>query len=148
MIKKSLLTNVFYFFNIVAKMTKRIHSVQNDQKIIDALKKLPNCIYDKKHDLKLYLNNNKSRSNETRFEHISKKYHELRVRDIESIPEGINNYIEYVKNKHLKDTYSYLISRQGKDKGFIKVDILVDKFDKKKGYIKTIYVSYRWKKKR
>ena len=129
-------------------MTKRIHSVQNDQKIIDALKKLPNCIYDKKHDLKLYLNNNKSRSNETRFEHISKKYHELRVRDIKSIPEGINNYIEYVKNKHLKDTYSYLISRQGKDKGFIKVDILIDKFDKKKGYIKTIYVSYRWKKKR
>ena len=129
-------------------MTKKIHSVQHNRKIIEALKKLPPRIYDKKRDLTLYLNNNRARSNETRFEHISKKYHELKVRDIESVPEGINNYVEFVKNKHLKDTYSYLISRKGKDRGFIKVDILVDKFDKKKGYIKTIYISYRWIKKR
>ena len=36
--------------------------------------------------------NDRARSNETRFEHIAKKNHQLKVRDIELIPEGINEY--------------------------------------------------------
>ena len=124
-------------------MTKKLPTVDYDQNIIDALTKLPKEIFDKKHNLLLHLGNEKSRSNETRFEHIAKKYHELKVRDIDSIPKGINNYASFKKSKTLKDTFSYFIKRKGKDKGYIRVDILVDIHDKKKGYIKTIYIAYR-----
>lgn len=137
---------LFSFINMIGKMTKLNPSVEHDQNIIEALEKLPKTIYDKKHDLLLYLNDNKTRSNETRFEHIAKKYHQLKVRDIKAIPEGINNYVEFFKNKFINDTYSYLIHRQGKDKGFIEVDILIDLYDRKKAYIKTAYIVYRLKK--
>ena len=126
-------------------MSKKRNETNYDQKIIDALKKLPNIIYDKKHNLSIYIENDKCRSNETRFEHIAKKYHELKVRDIESIPEGINDYVKYSKSKELKDTYYYFIDRKGKDKGFIQVSILVDINDKTIAYLKTVYIAYRVK---
>lgn len=126
-------------------MTKINHSLEKDQNILDALKHLPKFMYDNKHHLLLCLNDNNARSNETRFEHIAKKYHELKVRDIEAIPDGINHYVKYSKSKTLKDTYSYFIKRKGNDQGFIKVDILIDINDKNKAYIKSIYISYRLK---
>ena len=71
--------------------------------------------------------------------------HELKVRDIESIPGGISNYIKFVKSKDIKDTYYYYIKRKGEDKGFIQVAILLDLNDKRLAYLKTIFIAYRLK---
>ena len=116
-----------------------------DSKLIEALKKLPPLIEDKRHSLIIQIRNDQARSNETRFQHIAKKMHELKVRDIESISEGIRNYVRFVKSKEIKDTYYYYIKRKGGDKGFIQVAILVDMNDKKIAYLKTIFVAYRIK---
>ena len=124
-------------------MTKRIHSVQNDLNIIKALQELPSRIVDIKHNLIICFDNKGARSNETRFEHIAKKYHELKVRDIKSIPEGINRYIAFRKDKEQYETYCYYIARKGKDKGFIKVSVKLYEEDKKKAYIKSVFITYR-----
>ena len=87
-------------------MTKKKTEIY-DAKLIEALKKLPPEIEDKKHGFIIQIRNDKSRSNETRFEHISKKMHELKVRDIESIPDGIKDYVLFTKSKDIKDTYYY-----------------------------------------
>ena len=116
-----------------------------DQKLIDALEKLPSTIEDKKHGFVIVVRNDRARSNETRFEHIAKKNHQLKVRDIELIPEGINDYIKFSKSVDIKDTYYYYIKRKGNDRGFVQVAILVDKHDKKKARIKTIFIAYRIK---
>ena len=125
-------------------MTKKKTEIY-DAKLIEALKKLPPEIEDKKHGFIIQIRNDKSRSNETRFEHISKKMHELKVRDIESIPDGIKDYVLFTKSKDIKDTYYYYVKRKGKDKGFIQVAILIDKNDKKRAYLKTIFIAYRLK---
>ena len=124
-------------------MAKKKNEKFYDQKLIDALKKIPSPIWDKKHKIFIYLNNDQARSNESRFEHIAKKNHELKVRDIESIPDGINGYLYFTKSKEIKDTYYYYIKRKGNDKGFIQVAILVDLRDKSKAYIKTIFITYK-----
>ena len=116
-----------------------------DLKLIEALKKLPPLIEDKRHGFIIQIRDDMARSNETRFQHIAKKMHELKVRDIESIPEGIRNYVRFIKSKEIKDTYYYYIKRKGGDKGFIQVAILVDMNDKKIAYLKTIFVAYRIK---
>ncbi len=116
-----------------------------DLKLIEALKKLPPLIEDKKHGFIINVRDDQARSNETRFQHIAKKMHELKVRDIESIPEGIKDYIKFAKSKEIKDTYYYYIKRKGGDKGFIQVAILVDINDKKIAYLKTIFIAYRIK---
>lgn len=124
-------------------MTKKRSEIAYDQNIIEALRKLPNPIKDKRHNLIIYVRDDRSRSNETRFEHIAKNYHDLKVRDIEAIPNGIKNYIKFCKSAKLKDTYSYYINRKGEDKGFIKVVILKDMFDSTKAYLKTIFITYK-----
>ena len=116
-----------------------------DQKLIEALKKLPPLIEDKRHGFVIQIRDDLARSNETRFQHIAKKMHELKVRDIECIPEGIKAYIRFSKSKDIKDTYYYYIKRKGGDKGFIQVAILVDINDKKRAYLKTIFIAYRIK---
>ena len=124
-------------------MAKKKNEKFYDQKLIDALKKIPSPIWDKKHKIFIYLNNDQARSNESRFEHIAKRNHELKVRDIESIPDGINGYVYFTKSKEIKDTYYYYIKRKGNDRGFIQVAILVDIKDKSKAYVKTIFITYK-----
>ena len=127
-------------------MSRKKQTKRYDQNIIEALKKLPSPIYDRKHNIYIYANDNRARSNETRFEHIAKQYHELKVRDIEVIPDGINRYCYFSKSKNIKDTYYYYIVRKGEDKGFIRVAIQLNS-QNRKAYIKTIYVLYRIKEK-
>jgi len=116
-----------------------------DIKLIEALKKLPPLIEDKRHGFIIQIRDDKARSNETRFQHIAKKMHELKVRDIESIPEGIKNYVKFTVSKELKDTYYYFINRKGKDKGFIQLAIKLKEGEKTVYYVKTIFISYRLK---
>ncbi len=117
-----------------------------DLKLIEALKKLPPLIEDKRHGFVIQIRDDMARSNETRFQHIAKKNHELRVRDIESIPEGIRCYVRFVKSKEQKDTYYYYIDRKGEDKGFIQLAIKLKEGESKTYYIKTIFITYRIKK--
>ena len=125
-------------------MAKKSYSKYN-LKIIEALEKLPPTIEDKRHGFVIFIKDDKARSNETRFQHIAKRGHELKSRDIESIPEGIKNYVKFTKSKELKDTYCYYINRKGDDRGFIQVAILVDYKNKKKAYLKTVFIAYRLK---
>ena len=66
-----------------------------DQNIIEALEKLPKLMEDKRHGFVIEVKDDKARSNETRFQHIAKRTHELKVRDIECITEGIRNYVKF-----------------------------------------------------
>lgn len=126
-------------------MSKRSHTIKPDQNIIEALKKIPSPIYDKKHKINVFFIDDQVRKNETRFEHIAKQYHELKVRDIESIEKGINNYLCFTKSKEINDVYNYYLKRKGLDKGFVQISILVDMEDKTKAYVKTIFIAYRIK---
>ena len=126
-------------------MAKKKNENHYDEKLIDALKKIPSPIWDKKHKIFIYLNNDQARSNESRFEHIAKKNHELKVRDIEAIADGINGYVSFYKSHELKDTYYYFINRKGNPKGFIQVAIKLIEGETNKYYVKTIYIAYRIK---
>lgn len=114
-----------------------------DQNIIEALEKLPKLMEDKRHGFVIEVKDDKARSNETRFQHIAKRTHELKVRDIECITEGIRNYVKFSKSHTLKDTYYYYIDRKGNDKGFIQLAIKLIEGKTKNYYIKTIFIAYR-----
>ena len=124
---------------------KRNANEKYDQKLIAALEELPSTIEDKKHGFTIIVRNDRARSNETRFEHIAKRNHQLKVRDIEAIPEGVKEYIKFSKSIELKDTYYYHINRKGRDKGFIQLAIKLIEGEKNAYYIKTIFISYRIK---
>lgn len=112
-----------------------------DNNLIEALKKLPFSIYDKRHNLTIYLDDDRARSNQSRFEHISNSYHKLTVKDIESIPEGIKAKSKLKKDPIRKNTYNYYFIRRGDLKHFIKVSVETDDKDKQKVKIRTIYVT-------
>ena len=126
-------------------MSKKRNDKIYDLKLIEALKKLPSQIEDKRHGFIIEIKDDRARSNETRFEHIAKKTHELKVRDIEAIPEGIIRYIKYVKSEEIENTFCYYIKRRGEDRGFIQVVILIDEDNPKKARIKTIFIAHRIK---
>ena len=112
-----------------------------DQNLINALKKLPNPIIDEEHNLLIYLDDNRARSNQSRFEHIVGYRHELTIKDIESIPEGIKTPFKYRKDKIRKRTYNYYLKRRGELKGLIKVSIVIDNKNERKAKIKTIFIT-------
>ena len=122
---------------------KKKSSEKYDSKIIEARQKLPKQIEDKRHGFVIEVEDDRARSNETRFQHIAKKEHQLKTRDIEAIPDGIKDYVKFSKSFSLKDTYYYYIKRKGKDKGFIQLAIKLIEGETKKYYIKTIFVAYR-----
>lgn len=134
-----------FFLIIGAEMKKKSAAQKHDQKIIDALTKIDSPIYDKKHNLYVYLDNNQSRSNETRFEHIAKFGHDLKVSDINVVKEGINNYLVYKKDPVYKQTFNYYLLRRGDKKGFIKISIQIDSANPTKAWVKTIFITYRIK---
>lgn len=75
-----------------------------EEKMLNALEKLPNPIIDKKHNLRIYIIDDRVRSNQSRFEHIIESRHGLRPSDIERIPRYIKKcFLEEIKRgkKHL-----------------------------------------------
>ena len=124
-------------------MTKIRHTVQPDQNIIEALRKIHSPVYDRKHNLYVYFNDDVVKKGETRFEHIAKRYHELKVRDINCLADGIHRYVMYRKSKEHKDTFYYFINRKGMDKGFIQLAIKLIEGETNKYYVKTIFITYR-----
>ena len=125
-------------------MAKRKPRIYNPTHLIEAIRKWPNPMFDKKHGYYIYVEG-RARSNQTREEHIVEYGHDLKVRDIELVPEGIKNYFVYRKDPVYKNTWNYYIKRGGQDKGFIKVSVRVDDNDPKHAWVKTIFVTYKIK---
>ena len=122
-------------------MTRRKPNIYDPTLLIEAIKKWPNPMFDKKHDLYIYVEGN-ARSNQTRIDHIVEYGHDLKVRDLECVPEGIKSYFAYKKDPVYKDTFNYYINRKGEDKGFIKVSIQIDNHNHKRAWIKTVFITY------
>ena len=125
-------------------MSKRKPRVYDPSHLIKAIEKWPNPMYDKKHNYYIYVEG-RARSNQTRQEHIIEYGHDLKVRDLELVPEGIKNYFEYRKDPVYKNTYNYYLKRVGQDKGFIKVSIRISDNDNKRAWIKTVFITYKIK---
>ena len=125
-------------------MTKRKPRIYDPSRLIDAIRKWPNPMFDKKHGYYIYVEG-RARSNQTREEHIVKYNHDLKVRDLNLVPKGITNYIEYRKDPIYKNTWNYYIERRGQDIGFIKVCIRIDDHNPKYAWIKTIFIAYKIK---
>ena len=125
-------------------MAKKKIKNYNPSHLIEAINRWPNPMIDNKHGYNLYVEG-KARSNQSRIEHIVEYSHDLKVRDLDSVPEGITNYFSYKKDPVYKNTYNYYIRRKGQDKGFIKVSIRISDNDNKYAWIKTVFISYKIK---
>ena len=125
-------------------MRKKKKRLYNPNNLKDAIAKWPKPIHDKKHGYFIYIEG-RARSNQTRVDHIIEYGHDLKVRDLDLVPAGINQYFIYKKDPLYKNTFNYYVKRRGRDKGFIKISIRVDDYDNKKAWIKTIFITYRIK---
>ena len=125
-------------------MSKKKPKIYNPIHLIEAIKKWPNPMYDKKHNYCIYVDK-EARSNQTRTQHIIRQGHDLKVRDLKLVPEGIKNYFDYKKDHVYKNTFNYYLKRGGKDKGFIKVSIRISDDNSEYAWIKTVFITYRIK---
>ena len=116
-----------------------------DPKIIEELKKLPNPIHDKKHNWHIYFMNDRARSNQTRFEHISRLVHELTAKDIKSIREELANSAILKKEKGRRDTFNYYIPRKGNKRQYVKVSIRIVDWKERMAEVKTIVATNKLK---
>ena len=126
-------------------MAKRKHRKHyNPSYLLEAVSRLPNPLFDKKRNLHIRIEG-RARSNQTRAEHIVEFGHNLKVRDIELIPDGINKCLFYKKDPRHKRTYNYYLKRKGEDRGMVKVSIMISQIDPTKAWVKTIFVAYKVK---
>ena len=124
-------------------MTRKIKRY-DPTNLIKAIEKWPNPMYDKRHGYYIYVEG-RARSNQSRVEHIVKRGHDLKVRDLDLVPEGISKYVSYKKDPRYKNTYNYYLKRAGNDRGFIKVSIRYSKKRPTIAWIKTIFIVYKIK---
>lgn len=108
--------------------------------MIDVLNTLPNPIEDKRHDLFIYFKNNRARSNETRFERIIEKRHELKPSDIKRIPKCLKKAIFKVDKERL-ESYSVYIKRNQYSDEYIKISLKIDRDNPKVAIVKTIFIT-------
>ena len=120
---------------------KRKRKTVYDQKIIEALERIPFPIFDKRHNLTVCLYDGRARSNEGRFEHISKNNHKLSVKDIEYIPEGLVMKSKLKQDPIRKNTFNYYIPRKGDIHRFIKVCVEIVDEKQRIARIKTIFIT-------
>ena len=125
-------------------MSKKKPQIYDPTNLLSAIEKWPNPMFDKQHGYYLYVEG-RARSNQTRKEHIVEYGHDLKVRDLELIPDGITNYFEYKKDPTYKNTYNYYLKRKGEDKGFVKVSIRISDNDPTYAWIKTVFITYKIK---
>ena len=111
-----------------------------EQKMIKALKALPNPIDDKRHNTKIYFINNRARSNETRFDHIIDERHELLPSDIKRIVNKIKTAVFRI-DKERAETYNYYIKRNNYSDEYIKISVKIEADKPKEAIVKTIYIT-------
>ena len=113
---------------------------QYEEKLINALKQLPNPIVDNKHRIKIRFENDRARSNQSRFTHIVVKRHKLKVSDIKRIAEKVNKSI-LKKDKERKDTYNLYIKRNNISEDYIKISMEIKFKESNDAFVRTIYIT-------
>ena len=111
-----------------------------EQKLINALKKLPSPLLDKRHNLKIYFDDNRARSNQSRFEHIVNQRHGLRPSDIERIARCIKKCI-FKRDPERNETFSVYIRRNSISEDYIKLSVRIDPIEPDVAIVKTIYIT-------
>ena len=111
-----------------------------EQKLIDALEKLPNPLIDKRHNLKIYFVDNRARSNQSRFEHIVNQRHGLRPSDLERITRYIKKCI-FKRDPDRVETYNIYVRRRNYSEEYIKICVRIDPSDPEIAIVKTIFIT-------
>ena len=111
------------------------------ERMEDALKSLPCPLEDKRHNLYIYFVNDQARTNQTRYEHIIQKRHNLTSSDIRRIVKGIKTCI-FRKDPERSDTYNIYIKRYSfSQEEYIKISLHIDPRKPKRGLVKTMYIT-------
>ena len=136
--------NNHWLLSIFALIIKAIYgeekSISYEQKLINVLKKLPSPLEDKRHNLVIYFNNDRARSNQSRFEHIVSVKHGLKPGDIERIPRYIKTCI-FKRDIERNNTYSIYIKRNSYNEEYIKLSIEIRSETPNKAVVKTIFIT-------
>lgn len=111
-----------------------------EEKLIKALKELPSPLEDKRHNLKIYFDDNKARSNQSRFEHIVMRRHELLPSDIKRIPRYIIFCI-FKRDPERTDTYNIYIKRNSYSDEYIKISVTINQREPSFALVKTIFIT-------
>ena len=111
-----------------------------EEKMINALRKLPTPLEDKRHNLKIFFDDNRARSNESIFEHIVKQRHELQPSDIKRIPRYIKSSI-FRKDSERSETYNIYIKRNNYNKEYIKISVQIKDNQPNIAIVKTIFIT-------
>ena len=120
-------------------MTKK-NDLTYEERLIDALKRLPNPMHDKRHGIFVKLEDDRARSNQSRFEHILQDRHGLKPGDIERISEKINQST-LRKDPERTDTYNLYIERNRFSGEYIKISVTLDFSKSNEATIKTIFIT-------
>jgi len=125
-------------------MAKR-KGLSYEEKLVNALRNLPCPLVDKRHNLKIYFDDNRARSNESRFEHIVNQRHGLRPSDIERIHRYIN-MSKLKKDRERKETFNLFIKRNSIDNEYIKLSLKIEDNNPTQATVKTIFITkvYKW----
>ena len=103
----------------------------------------PTCcspIIDKRHNLSIFLENDRARTNQTRIEHIINDKHDLKPKDIKRIPQEIKKCI-FKKDAERKETFNIYIKRAYYSNEYIKISLEITNEKPNTGTIKTIYIT-------
>ena len=120
-------------------MTKR-KGLSYEEKMILALSALPNPLIDKKHNISIYFDNDKARSNQTRFDHIINSRHELFPSDIKHIPQKMKTCI-LRKDKERKETFNLYLKRNSISNDYIKLSLKIEENKPNIAIVKTIFIT-------
>ena len=111
-----------------------------EEKMVKALRSIPNPIEDKRHGIFIYFIDERARSNESRFEHIIEKRHELLPSDIKRIPKCIKKAIFRIDQER-KETYNIYIRRNNYSDEYIKVSLKIEPEKPDIAVVKTIFIT-------
>jgi gamma-glutamyl phosphate reductase len=111
-----------------------------EEKINKALGKIPNPLEDKKHRIYIAFVNDRARSNESRFDHISLERHSLKPRDIDRIVEHINESV-LKKDRDRKNTFNLYIKRNNFGDEYIKISIEINFRKSNMACVKTMFIT-------
>ena len=111
-----------------------------EEKMLNAIGKLPVPIEDIKHRIKIFFIDDRARSNQTRYEHIIEIRHELNPNDIKRVQRKINSSI-LKKDEDREDTYNLYIRRTNYSDEYIKISMELNYSKSNEAIVKTMYIT-------